>query len=900
MRSRFNSSHKNNRVSAVVACLVFAMLVVPLVAFAQDSVSSFFSTIIFKWLIAPLTELLNLLIILLIKVASYNQFTTEPIVDLGWKTLRDVSNMFFVLILLIVAIGTIIKWDVVNYRQNLRRLILMALLINFSRTIAAFLIDFSQVITLTFIKAVQDVIQAGIVGALGLDKILNPVTLYDAGQKGGAVGQLTINIFTYIVALIMVGVACVVVAAYVLIFAVRIIALWLLIIFSPLAYLASTLKGTSVFQWYDRWWKTFVSNLSVAPVLAFCLWLVFSIVAKGGGTQQIIPQGTEGDAVTVNGVSTTVLLGFMVGTGLLIYSIRLAMSMAGETAKLGSQFVGKMGGYAQKAGDYLKWGKSGQGGVLGRYAKRPALAVAEGVGRAAQAVPGLGRVGVTVTAAAQRAQRRQADTRKKAESELMGPMYEEATPEQRERIMARAGRGPRRKALIELEQKRLNEKDESGNYRVSDADVLKTENQYILAGASEKELKDFRKATHMRGMKERVKSAPSDERAQAAQKELNELTLELNQEGKLTSDKIFNNPAFAIQLLLRTKSVSQINSSIKDLESPDKKEVLDVMEQQVRALKAKEAKGLSNAEKNEMSKLGKKVASGLTGAEQKIFESLNAKGVEAMTDAEMNDLEKLTTKGSVRLSDPEKKRYYDLRPRQYEGLDTTENKDLSKLSNVIAKNDTPRAAQLAADEKIDPHVVTSNMEDTDYNDFISHPNFEKIAHKIDPSFMRDAIQTKKVTSENKTKLVEEVTVAAGSPDAAKNVPAQRAMSAALNNEQTRQETKDYLDNLQTTQPAGYKAIQDYENKLIQDKAKEGAKKEHVSDVERLLQRYKKDDVVLAPPGKDTLGAPNDVDVWVVENIDKVNKTVDLMQPATGGGMFKKKMPLQDFKRYNFF
>src|SRR3989344_7575971 len=104
MRSRFNSSHKNNRVSAVVACLVFAMLVVPLVAFAQDSVSSFFSTIIFKWLIAPLTELLNLLIILLIKVASYNQFTTEPIVDLGWKTLRDVSNMFLCLSVDIVDI----------------------------------------------------------------------------------------------------------------------------------------------------------------------------------------------------------------------------------------------------------------------------------------------------------------------------------------------------------------------------------------------------------------------------------------------------------------------------------------------------------------------------------------------------------------------------------------------------------------------------------------------------------------------------------------------------------------------------------------------------------------------------------------------------------------------------
>src|SRR3989344_5831535 len=128
----------------------------PATVFAQDALVSFMRSVILDWIMWPFVQLLNLMIVVLIQVSSYNNFADADIVTIGWTTLRDLSNMFFVLILLIIAISTILKWQQVNYKQNLRRLILMALLINFSKTIVIFFIDFSQVITLTFVSAVKD------------------------------------------------------------------------------------------------------------------------------------------------------------------------------------------------------------------------------------------------------------------------------------------------------------------------------------------------------------------------------------------------------------------------------------------------------------------------------------------------------------------------------------------------------------------------------------------------------------------------------------------------------------------------------------------------------------------------------------------------------------------------
>jgi len=60
--------------------------------------------------------------------------------------------MSFILILLIIAFATILRQESYS-KKLLPKLLIMAVLINFSRTIFGLLIDFSQVIMLTFVNA---------------------------------------------------------------------------------------------------------------------------------------------------------------------------------------------------------------------------------------------------------------------------------------------------------------------------------------------------------------------------------------------------------------------------------------------------------------------------------------------------------------------------------------------------------------------------------------------------------------------------------------------------------------------------------------------------------------------------------------------------------------------------
>lgn len=364
----------------VVLGVVFFMIPAPVLA-QETTLGRFVANLIFTAVISPVSALMDFLLYILVEVSQYNGFADAPIVTKGWTVLRDLSNMFFVLILLIIAISSIVKWQVVNYRQNLRRLILMALLINFSKTIVVFFIDLSQVITLTFISAVKDVLQAGVVTALGLDKMVSPIS-------GGGVSGFAGDLFTYVVAAIAFCVATLVVAVILILFLGRIIALWLILVFAPLAFLASTLPQTK--EWYDKWWKTLGSNLTLAPVLAFMLWLVFAVVAGGsttGVTDGQIQISATGNAAavgnaSVGGIASSSLVGFLVAIGLLMYAIKLGVQMSTVGGSVAQKLVS--GGYGLKTAGKRIWsGKSGEGGIKGR-ALTPLSAtgarVARGVG----------------------------------------------------------------------------------------------------------------------------------------------------------------------------------------------------------------------------------------------------------------------------------------------------------------------------------------------------------------------------------------------------------------------------------------------------------------------------------------------------------------------------------------
>lgn len=107
------------------------------------------------WIVKLLAGVLIVVIQILITVSTYNGFIDAPAVTQGWVIIRDLSNMFFIIVLLIIAISTILGIETYNYKKLLPKLILMAILINFSKMICGILIDVSQIMMMTLLMVIK-------------------------------------------------------------------------------------------------------------------------------------------------------------------------------------------------------------------------------------------------------------------------------------------------------------------------------------------------------------------------------------------------------------------------------------------------------------------------------------------------------------------------------------------------------------------------------------------------------------------------------------------------------------------------------------------------------------------------------------------------------------------------
>ena len=82
------------------------------------------------------------------------QITTSNTVQMGWGITRDFANMFFILILLGIALDYILMGVSFGVKKALPTFIAVALLINFSLPIAGVFIDFSNVFTSFFLEQI--------------------------------------------------------------------------------------------------------------------------------------------------------------------------------------------------------------------------------------------------------------------------------------------------------------------------------------------------------------------------------------------------------------------------------------------------------------------------------------------------------------------------------------------------------------------------------------------------------------------------------------------------------------------------------------------------------------------------------------------------------------------------
>ena len=343
------------------------------------------------------------LIGLLIDVAQFNNFIDAPAVVKGWKIVRDVCNMFFIVILLLIAFGSVFHIEEYQYKKILGKLLIMAVLINFSKSIAGFFIDISQVVMLTFVNGFHEAAAGNFLNGFHISEMF---TFAKKGQTGTSPKDLEVNETSYLgaaaLALVTIIITTIVVAIYLVVFLLRIIALWFLIIISPIAYALSAFPGDAK-KYSSMWWDYFGKYATTGPILAFFLWLSLAVMQQTddvldygfvttGESQSLI--STPPAAITQIG-RADILLSFIVNIMLLMGGLWMTQQLGVAGGKLAAAASNKIQGAgaaigkgAFKAATYLprEYGKRiGYGAAdmgLGIAARIPLVGSAAAVGRA--------------------------------------------------------------------------------------------------------------------------------------------------------------------------------------------------------------------------------------------------------------------------------------------------------------------------------------------------------------------------------------------------------------------------------------------------------------------------------------------------------------------------------------
>ena len=227
----------------------------------------------FIWLAG---QILVLLMRLLVLVSQFNLFIDSSYVNTGWEMLRNLVNMFFILGLLFIAFSLVLNYQKVEWNKALGTLLVMAILVNFSKMICGIVIDFFQILMLTFVASYVGIAESTLFGGLGLGDIfkLNETNAPAQWQEGVVMLAGTLLGLIYLI------ISIIVVGFFLIQLVIRIIALWILIVFSPLAFFGYAMEGISskLKGFFDEWSSTFFNYCVIGPCLAFFLWLSFATI----------------------------------------------------------------------------------------------------------------------------------------------------------------------------------------------------------------------------------------------------------------------------------------------------------------------------------------------------------------------------------------------------------------------------------------------------------------------------------------------------------------------------------------------------------------------------------------------------------------------------------------------
>lgn len=290
------------------------------------------------WILCPVSNFLAKAVDTFYKLVASFMVVTTLTTDSNnsvyevWKIVVSIANICFILIFLYIVYLHLVSYDIDKvhlFKRSLPRLLIAAILVNMSYWICALAVDASNLLGYS-VEQIFKGVRESVGLSVNVDWSAMTVFILSAGAIGavggtiGATGALlTPSVFLALAHILIATLIPVIFAAMVafIILAARQALIVILIIVSPLAFVAWTLPNTE--KYFQKWWSAFATLLLMFPI--------FSVIFGGSML--------AGAAImnSANGSLIIVLIGMAVQVVPLIITpliIRFSTGVLGQIANM--------------------------------------------------------------------------------------------------------------------------------------------------------------------------------------------------------------------------------------------------------------------------------------------------------------------------------------------------------------------------------------------------------------------------------------------------------------------------------------------------------------------------------------------------------------------------------------
>ena len=243
---------------------------------------------------------------------TYGGFSTNPGVREVWTFMRDLVNLVLIIGMIIIAVATMLRIEKWGWKNTLWKLVVVALLVNFSLIIPGMVIDVSNFLSFYFLNAAKGEnanLGLAILKSFGFAISNNQATAPAFLDKGVAQiaggSETTEGVIDYAarqgyvakflliaIALILIGFfAILTLFATFLVMILRAVLMCILLVVAPLTFASWIFPATA--SYFRKWWSFFIQWCLVPVIFSFLLYTGITIlnvsqISQGGILASII------------------------------------------------------------------------------------------------------------------------------------------------------------------------------------------------------------------------------------------------------------------------------------------------------------------------------------------------------------------------------------------------------------------------------------------------------------------------------------------------------------------------------------------------------------------------------------------------------------------------------------